>query len=160
MSIPRQVLIGYIFLLGSALCNVGYHLYCPPALPWSVAPLFFYTFGMSIVAPGATLLVLDLFPRIRGIVASCQSFTLTMLAGGSRLSSDRAISVAIGVVAGRRAIGVYADGVDLLAAGTFLQPSQEQSSTGVGRVKETHGYDSIKFQIENDFGNKSRRVRP
>jgi DHA1 family bicyclomycin/chloramphenicol resistance-like MFS transporter len=45
-----------------------------------VAPLFFYTFGMSIVAPGATLLVLDLFPEIRGIVASCQSFTMTMLA--------------------------------------------------------------------------------
>jgi DHA1 family bicyclomycin/chloramphenicol resistance-like MFS transporter len=80
MPIPRQVLIGYFFLIGSALCNVGYHLYFPPALPWSVAPLFFYTFGMSIVAPGATLLVLDLFPRIRGIVASCQSFTLTMLA--------------------------------------------------------------------------------
>lgn len=80
MPIPRQVLIGFAFLIGASLFNVGYHLYFPPALPWSVAPLFFYTFGMSIVAPGATLLVLDLFPHIRGIVASCQSFTLTMLA--------------------------------------------------------------------------------
>ena len=34
---------------------------------------------MSLVAPGATLLVLDLFPTIRGIVASCQSATLTLL---------------------------------------------------------------------------------
>jgi len=42
-------------------------------------PLFFYTFGMSLVAPGATLLVLDLFPTIRGIVASCQSATVTLL---------------------------------------------------------------------------------
>jgi DHA1 family bicyclomycin/chloramphenicol resistance-like MFS transporter len=49
-------------------------------VPWSVLPLFFYTFGMSIAAPGATLLVLDLFPHIRGTVASCQSFTQTMLA--------------------------------------------------------------------------------
>jgi DHA1 family bicyclomycin/chloramphenicol resistance-like MFS transporter len=80
MPIPRQALIGFFFLIGASLCNVGYHFYFPPALPWSVAPLFFYTFGMSIVAPGATLLVLDLFPHIRGIVASCQSFTLTMLA--------------------------------------------------------------------------------
>ena len=32
-----------------------------------------------MVAPGATLLVLDLFPNIRGIVASCQSFVLTIL---------------------------------------------------------------------------------
>jgi DHA1 family bicyclomycin/chloramphenicol resistance-like MFS transporter len=80
IGIPRQVLIGFFFLIGSALANVLYHSFFPPALPWSVAPLFFYTFGMSIVAPGATLLVLDLFPHIRGIVASCQSFTLTMLA--------------------------------------------------------------------------------
>jgi DHA1 family bicyclomycin/chloramphenicol resistance-like MFS transporter len=35
--------------------------------------------GMSMVAPGLTLLVLDLFPHIRGTVASCQSFTMTML---------------------------------------------------------------------------------
>jgi len=80
MSIPRQVIIGFCFLIGAALFNVGYHLFFPPALPWSVAPLFFYTFGMSVVAPGAQLMVLDLFPHIRGIVASCQSFTLTMLA--------------------------------------------------------------------------------
>jgi MFS transporter, DHA1 family, multidrug resistance protein len=80
LPIPRQVLIGFVFLIGSGIFNVGYHAFFPPALPWSVAPLFFYTFGMSIVAPGATLLVLDLFPDIRGIVASCQSFTMTMLA--------------------------------------------------------------------------------
>lgn len=80
ISIPKQVLIGFGFLLGAAVFNVIYHAIFPPALPWSVAPLFFYTFGMSLVAPGVTLLVLDLFPTIRGIVASCQSFTMTMLA--------------------------------------------------------------------------------
>lgn len=80
ISIPKQARIGFMFLLGSCLFNVTYHAFFPPALPWSVAPLFFYTFGMSIVQPGATLLVLDLFPHIRGIVASCQSFTMTMLA--------------------------------------------------------------------------------
>lgn len=80
IAIPRQVLIGFSFLIASGLANVAYHALFPPALPWSVLPLFFYTFGMSIVAPGATLLVLDLFPHIRGTVASCQSFTLTLLA--------------------------------------------------------------------------------
>jgi DHA1 family bicyclomycin/chloramphenicol resistance-like MFS transporter len=34
---------------------------------------------MSVVAPGATLLTLDLFPHIRGTVASCQSFAMTLL---------------------------------------------------------------------------------
>lgn len=80
LSISTQVLIGFGFLLGAGAFNVGYHLFAPPALPWSVLPLFFYAFGMSVVAPGVTLLVLDLFSDIRGIVASCQSFTQTLLA--------------------------------------------------------------------------------
>lgn len=79
ISIPKQVRIGFVFLIGAASANVAYHAILPPALPWSVMPIFFYTFGMSLVAPGVTLLVLDLYPAIRGIVASCQSFTLTML---------------------------------------------------------------------------------
>jgi DHA1 family bicyclomycin/chloramphenicol resistance-like MFS transporter len=79
IHIPNQVMIGFIFLIGASAANVLYHALFPPALPWSVLPLFFYTFGMSVVAPGATLLVLDLFPDIRGTVASCQSFTQTML---------------------------------------------------------------------------------
>ncbi len=79
ISVPTQVIIGFCFLIGASLANVAYHAFYPPALPWSVAPLFFYTFGMSVVAPGVTLLVLDLFPEIRGTVASCQSFAQTML---------------------------------------------------------------------------------
>jgi len=80
MSIPTQVNIGFCFLVGAALANFIYCSFFPPALPWSVAPLFFYTLGMSTAAPGITLLVLDLFPHIRGVVASCQSFVQTMLA--------------------------------------------------------------------------------
>jgi DHA1 family bicyclomycin/chloramphenicol resistance-like MFS transporter len=79
-SIQQQARIGFGLLLGAALFNVVYHLFMPPALPWSVLPLFFYTFGMSMVAPGATLLVMDLFPAIRGIAASCQSCAMTVLA--------------------------------------------------------------------------------
>jgi DHA1 family bicyclomycin/chloramphenicol resistance-like MFS transporter len=79
IAVGRQVTIGFWFLIGAGTFNVIYHAFLPPSLPWSVAPLFFYTFGMSLVAPGVTLLVLDLFPHIRGTVASCQSFTMTML---------------------------------------------------------------------------------
>jgi DHA1 family bicyclomycin/chloramphenicol resistance-like MFS transporter len=79
IAVGRQVTIGFCFLICAASFNVIYHAVLPPSLPWSVAPLFFYTFGMSMVAPGVTLLVLDLFPHIRGTVASCQSFTMTML---------------------------------------------------------------------------------
>lgn len=80
ITIPQQVMAGYVFLIGAGLFNVAYHLFFPPALPWSVLPLMMYTFGMSIAAPGMMLMVMDLFPEIRGIVASCQSFAQTMLA--------------------------------------------------------------------------------
>jgi DHA1 family bicyclomycin/chloramphenicol resistance-like MFS transporter len=78
MTFARQIAIGFCFMLAAVACNVAYHLALPPALPWSVLPLFFYTFGSSIIAPGATLLSLDLFPHIRGTVASCQSFIVTL----------------------------------------------------------------------------------
>lgn len=79
MSFARQIGIGFGFMVTAACVNLGYHLVLPPALPWTVAPLFFYTFGMSVVAPAATMLGLDLFPHIRGTVASCQSFASTLL---------------------------------------------------------------------------------
>jgi MFS transporter, DHA1 family, multidrug resistance protein len=77
VSLFNQVQIGYCFLAGSALCNVLYCFFFAPALPWSVTPLFFYAIGMSLVAPGITLMTLDLFPNTRGIVASCQSCVVT-----------------------------------------------------------------------------------
>lgn len=79
MSFSRQIGIGFCFLLGAAMVNLLYHSVLPPALPWTVLPMAFYTFGMSMVAPGATLLALDLFPHIRGTVASVQSFAVTLL---------------------------------------------------------------------------------
>lgn len=79
IPVARQVMLGYLFMIGAAAANAAYHSAFPPALPWSVLPLMFYTFGMSVVAPCLTLLVLDLFPRTRGIAASCQSFAQTML---------------------------------------------------------------------------------
>jgi DHA1 family bicyclomycin/chloramphenicol resistance-like MFS transporter len=79
MTFARQIGIGFCFMLAAVAFNVGYHLFLPPALPWTVLPIFFFTFGSSIIAPGATLLALDLFPHIRGTVASCQSFVSTLL---------------------------------------------------------------------------------
>ncbi len=79
MTIAKQVAIGFSFLMSAAIANVVFHYFSAPMLPWSVVPLFFYAFGMSIVFPGATLMVLELFSHIRGIVASCQSASVTLL---------------------------------------------------------------------------------
>lgn len=79
VPVTKHVAIGFTFLVGSTIVNVAYHAFFPPAIPWSVLPLTFYAIGFSIIAPVVTLLVMDLFPNYRGLVASCQSFTQTML---------------------------------------------------------------------------------
>jgi MFS transporter, DHA1 family, multidrug resistance protein len=79
MTFSRQIGIGYAFMLAAVTGSVTYHAVLPPALPWTVLPMFFYNFGSSIINPSATLLALDLFPHIRGTVASCQSFVTTLM---------------------------------------------------------------------------------
>jgi MFS transporter, DHA1 family, multidrug resistance protein len=68
------VKLGYGVMAGAALLNLGINLSLPPALPWSVAPLFVYTLGMSLAMPNLTLFALDPFPHNRGMAASCQTF--------------------------------------------------------------------------------------
>jgi DHA1 family bicyclomycin/chloramphenicol resistance-like MFS transporter len=79
MTFARQIAIGYALMLAAVAGSVSYHSLFPPALPWTVLPMFFYNFGSSIINPCATLLTLDLFPHIRGTVASCQSFMTTLM---------------------------------------------------------------------------------
>ena len=61
-------------MAGAALLNLTVNLTLPPGLPWSVAPLFVYTTGMSLAMPSLTLFALDPFPAQRGLAASCQTF--------------------------------------------------------------------------------------
>jgi len=106
LSLQNQILLGFCILGTAVAGNVLYHSFYPAALPWSVVPLFFYTFGMSLCMPAATLLTLDLFPHIRGIVASCQSSLLTLVgaivaatAAPALSGSPLALSLGQGVLA-------------------------------------------------------------
>lgn len=107
--ITRQVGIGFTVLIIAALGNVFYHTWLAPSLPWTVIPLFFYTWGMGVITPGATMLVLDLFPEMRGTLASCQSFTQTMVgaivAGLAAPLLDGSVLL---LAAGQLAFGIFA----------------------------------------------------
>ncbi len=79
----RRVLTLAFACMGfAAVANTVFHSLHAPGLPWSVAPIFFYSFGMALVFPILTILALDLFPEQRGLAASCQSFVQT---GGAAL---------------------------------------------------------------------------
>ena len=75
----RAVGYGYAIMSGAALINLLYNLLAPLSLPWAVLPLLGYTLGMSLTMPAITLLVLDLFPSMRGMAASLQSFISTLM---------------------------------------------------------------------------------
>lgn len=73
-SLPQTINLGYLLMVSAAVINLGLNLALPPALPWSVMPIFVYTLGMSLAMPCLTILALDPFPEQRGLAASCQTF--------------------------------------------------------------------------------------
>ncbi|MFZ2267692.1 MAG: multidrug effflux MFS transporter [Azonexus sp.] len=73
-SLEKTIALGYLLMISAVVFNVGLNLALPPALPWSVMPIFVYTLGMSLAMPCLTILALDPFPEQRGLAASCQTF--------------------------------------------------------------------------------------
>jgi DHA1 family bicyclomycin/chloramphenicol resistance-like MFS transporter len=79
---PRRTIdIGFAFMGGAALLNVLVSAFAPPNVVLNIAPLFLFTIGSSIVAPSITLLLLDLFPHLRGLASSLQGFVQFTLSG-------------------------------------------------------------------------------
>ncbi len=74
VSPNRTIALGYLIMIVAAIFNLSLNLALPPALPWSVMPIFVYTFGMSLAMPCLTIMALDPFPAQRGLAASCQTF--------------------------------------------------------------------------------------
>ncbi|MBI2297015.1 MAG: multidrug effflux MFS transporter [Betaproteobacteria bacterium] len=104
LSPQRTVAIGYAIMFCAATGNLGYNALFPPALPWSVLPVMAYSAGMSLAMPNLSLLALDLFPQLRGMVSSLQAFahsSCTALTAGliSPLLSGTGLGLALGSTA-------------------------------------------------------------
>ena len=52
-----------------------------PGVPWHVLPIMVFTFGSSLMMPSITLLLLDLFPTMRGLASSLQGFVQFAFSG-------------------------------------------------------------------------------
>ncbi|OIJ40913.1 multidrug effflux MFS transporter [Massilia timonae] len=101
----RMMWTGYaVMALGVAL-NVGYHGLFPASVPWSVLPLFVYTFGLAVAMPAVQLTAMGLFPRNRGLASSMVGFIQMMsfaLVSGlvAPLLFDSALKLGLGVAGG------------------------------------------------------------
>ena len=70
----RLTFVGFALMLGATFTSVVYTSVATPQVPWAVIPLGIYTLGMTLAVPGMTVQVLSIFPQMRGLAASLQSF--------------------------------------------------------------------------------------
>jgi DHA1 family bicyclomycin/chloramphenicol resistance-like MFS transporter len=80
LSAARTIGLGYLLMFAGATIQMVVAWYVAPGVPWHVLPIMIYTMGSSIVMPSATLLLLDLFPAMRGMASSLQGFVHFVLA--------------------------------------------------------------------------------
>jgi DHA1 family bicyclomycin/chloramphenicol resistance-like MFS transporter len=80
-SPARTIGLGYAFAFGGALLNIVVVAFVPAGVPWHVVPVFVFCIGSAIIMPSITLLILDLFPAMRGLASSLQGFIHFSLSG-------------------------------------------------------------------------------
>jgi len=81
MITPRRTIgLGYILMFIGVGTDIGVAALVPPGVPWHVLPIMIYAMGSSVTMPSATLLLLDLFPTMRGMASSLQGFLQFVLA--------------------------------------------------------------------------------
>src|SRR5690606_20738723 len=64
---------GLLTMASGTVVNVLYNLTWQATVPWAVVPIFIYALGMSLALPGMTVMVLGIFPQMRGLASSLQS---------------------------------------------------------------------------------------
>lgn len=101
-----NIATGYGFIFAAALYSLIYTAFFPLEIPWAVIPHFFNGLGVSLAAPSMTVLTLEMFPNIKGLPSSMQSFMFmmifTLMSGVAapllfNSAFDLAVVVAVGV---------------------------------------------------------------
>jgi MFS transporter, DHA1 family, multidrug resistance protein len=74
MSPTRTVRLGYLLMFAGVAFDLVVAWFVAPGVPLHVLPIMLYTMGSAVAAPSITLLMLDLFPAMRGLASSLQGF--------------------------------------------------------------------------------------
>ena len=68
-------------MAAACVLNLALAAFAPPHVAIHVAPIFVYMIGSSIVMPTIVVMMLDLFPTMRGLASSLQGFVQFTLSG-------------------------------------------------------------------------------
>jgi DHA1 family bicyclomycin/chloramphenicol resistance-like MFS transporter len=74
LSPERTVRLGYAFAFAGVAINLAVAAAQPAHVAWHVLPIFVFCIGSAIIMPSVTLILLDLFPSMRGMASSLQGF--------------------------------------------------------------------------------------
>ncbi len=81
LSPKHTIRVGYGLLACAVVVNLIVCTLLPPFVPLNVLPIMIYTIGTALIMPSVTLLLLDLFPTMRGMTSSLQGFVQFALGG-------------------------------------------------------------------------------
>jgi DHA1 family bicyclomycin/chloramphenicol resistance-like MFS transporter len=70
----ETIALAYAIMALGAAASVAASLLAPRFVAWHVVPIMIYTTGSALAMPSITLLMLDLFPSMRGLASSLQGF--------------------------------------------------------------------------------------
>jgi len=70
----RQIRHGFVIMLAIGLLNLLANLLFTAHASWALLPLGIFSLGWAMMVPVVTLLVLDLYPKRRGMASSMQTF--------------------------------------------------------------------------------------
>ena len=73
-SSSDTVNLGYAIMFVGVAAALAASLVAPRFVAWHVLPIMIYTTGSALAMPSITLMMLDLFPSMRGLVSSLQGF--------------------------------------------------------------------------------------
>ncbi len=73
------IAVGFAIMIISSLWSLIYNVTCVACIPWAVIPLGTYAFGMALSNPAMVVDTLALFPQVRGLASSLQSFTFMII---------------------------------------------------------------------------------
>lgn len=76
-----QIRLGFGVMLGVSLLNSLANALFEAQAVWAMVPIALFALGWALVVPVVTLLVLDLYPRRRGMTSSLQAFVSSCING-------------------------------------------------------------------------------
>jgi DHA1 family bicyclomycin/chloramphenicol resistance-like MFS transporter len=70
---------GFGCMVLGVVINLLYNWLFIAQVPWAVLPIMLYTFGLGIAMPTMNVMVIDLFPKMRGLAASLLTFVQMLI---------------------------------------------------------------------------------